>query len=101
MPIDVNIARLEDNCETKLVPTPKTVCWEEEATLCAAVPTLVEQDEHLNKCGLGIGEDECQRVRLTIPTEVCYPVERYHPYPQRGYGGPYPFKTRVVKKRRI
>lgn len=84
MPIEVEVATVKEDCQTKLLPTPKTICWDEEVELCAAVPELVERDEHLSKCSLTVGEDECQKVRLTIPRELCYPVERYHPY---GYPG--------------
>ncbi len=66
--------------------------------------------EYLNKCSLTRGEDECQRVRLTIPREVCYPVERYHPYggeypsvaaPPYPYGARPAVQKKKLKKRRL
>ena len=97
VPIEINLADVKEDCNVRLIPAPETVCWDEEAMLCAAVPTLVEKDEHLNKCSLAIGEEECERVRLTIPREVCYPVEKYHPY---GYP-PFPYKIKRRLKRKL
>ncbi len=80
VPIKVKMAELEEKCREKLVPTPKTTCWDEEVPLCAQVPQLLEREQDLYKCTSKVGNDQCQRVRLTIPREICYPQERYHPY---------------------
>ena len=84
------MAELEERCDYKLLPTPKTTCWEEEAELCARVPELLPREQELYKCSQRVGEERCKGVRLTIPREICYPAERYHPYPPPP--APYPHK---------
>ncbi len=96
-PLDIEVATVKEDCEPRLIPTPETVCWDEEKMLCAAVPTLVEAEQHLNKCAPSIGGEDCQRVRLTIPREICYPVQKYHPYPPPP--SPYKIKRKLKLKR--
>ncbi len=82
VPVKVKSSEVKEDCGKRLIPTPKTVCWEEEEELCASVPELKEKDEHLNKCSLTLSEDECEEVRLTIPRELCFHVQKFHqPYP--------------------
>ena len=77
---------VEEDCHPSRVPTPRTLCWEEEKEVCSDVPELVKKDEHLNKCAVTLSEDECEKVRLTIPREICFHVQKYSPvYPEPPY----------------
>lgn len=80
VPIRARGTESEARCRDVLIPTPRSICWEEEVEICSEVPELVEQDEHLNKCAPAVGEDECAKVRLTIPREICSYVQVYQPY---------------------
>lgn len=85
MPIRINVAEIAEDCRKEIIPTPKTVCWEEEMMLCPSVPVLVEQTVKLPKCAYRTTDSQCSRIKLTIPKEICYPEERYHPYPPIPY----------------
>ena len=92
MPIRVSIAELKEDCLTQRIPTPRTVCWEEEVMLCPSVPFLVEKQQNLLKCGQVLSNDDCRKVKLVIPKEICYPVEKYYPYPAVHHAPVYPAK---------
>ncbi len=91
MPIRINVAEVKEDCRIERIPTPKTRCWEEEKMLCPSIPELIERDQRLYKCAFNINEPKCQKVKLTIPKEICYPDEKYYPYPPPP-PRPYPFK---------
>ncbi len=96
MPIRVSVAETKEDCLSQRIPTPRTVCWEEEVMLCPSVPQLVEKEQVLLKCGQVLTNNDCKKVKLTIPKEVCYPEEKYYPYhhprPRPAYPPPYPAK---------
>ncbi len=92
MPIRVSIAEIKDDCLVQRIPEPKTQCWEEEVMLCPSVPQLIEKQQILLKCTFNLSNDDCSRVKLTIPKEICFPEEKYYPYPG-GYSRPYYHKT--------
>lgn len=79
IPIRIKLTRVESKCAKELIPTPSTKCWEETSEYCISVPKLKEKDEHLSKCAITVSEDECRKVRLTIPREFCYHVQSYGP----------------------
>ena len=78
--VQVRSTESEEKCREELIPTPKTVCWEEEVEVCTEMPELVEKPEHINKCAPAVSDDECAKVRLSIPTEICTYVQSYVPY---------------------
>ncbi len=70
IPIKVKMASLEEECRVQLVPTPRTTCWDKDVDLCPHVPELAHTVQKLYRCSAAISEDQCQRVRLTIPREI-------------------------------
>ncbi len=88
MPIRVEVAEVVEDCSLQTLPTPKTACWEEERMLCPkGVPQLVEREAKVYKCDYRLTDTRCTKIKLTIPKEVCFPQERYYPYPPT-YGYP-------------
>ncbi|TRY76603.1 hypothetical protein TCAL_03497 [Tigriopus californicus] len=80
VPINIEASTIEMDCSTSLVPTPKSKCWEEELEFCVDIPELKEKEEHLSRCAPDIGEEECEKVRLTIPREFCFHVQKQYPH---------------------
>ncbi len=86
VPIEVKMTTVEENCGERPVPTPKTTCEDEEVNLCPNIPELEDLEVTLPKCVPSVGEEKCQRVRLTIPREVCRPappLPAYQPHPAK------------------
>ncbi len=81
MPIRVTVADIKDDCINQKVPTPKSECWEDEEQLCPSVPELVDKPQTLLRCSFVLSNDDCSKVKLTIPMQICYPVQKYYPYP--------------------
>ena len=73
--LDFKSTELSTDCNTVLVPTPKTQCYDEDVEACFKAPKLEEGEEHINRCSLGIAE-KCDKVRLTIPKKTCVHVAR-------------------------
>ena len=59
---------------------PRTKCWDEEVESCFSLPELVMKEEFPSKCTIAVSDEKCENVRLTIPRETCFHVEKKYPY---------------------
>lgn len=80
LPLKLRASRVQEDCKLTAVPMPRTKCWDEEVETCFSLPQLVMREEYPSKCSVAASDDQCERVRLTIPRETCFHVEKKYPH---------------------
>ena len=80
LPLKLRASQIKEDCRKTLIPMPQTKCWEEQVETCFSLPELVEKEEFPSKCTIAVSDEQCEKVRLTIPRETCFHFEKKYPH---------------------
>lgn len=69
--VNVRVPQPVRKCIKKKVQIPTVTCEDNKEQRCFELVTLEQTEQEIEKCHTIVGPQECQKVTLNLPSQVC------------------------------